>query len=372
MGLTPATSLSQWQLRPPPLIAWATAFAVAIWACTAGGEVIPAACFTSHMVLQQGTALPVWGMAEPGERVEVEFAGARAAATADAAGRWQVTLAPQAACREPRPLVIKGSGQSLTLEDVLVGEVWLCAGQSNMLLPLARATAAREEIAAATQPLVRLFPWRAAAGGDRGAYSPAQLAALEPGRFGAGAWQRCTPETAAGFSAVGYFFGQRLAAALDVPVGIVCVAVGGTPAEAWVSRESLAASEQTRSLVAGNWLENPALAGWCVDRARENLGPVLRAGGPLPGDPVGPNHPFKPGFLWEAGIDPLVPLAIRGVCWYQGESNADSPARVVQHEAIFPTLVADWRRAWARPELPFGVVQLPGLDRPDWPAFRDS
>jgi sialate O-acetylesterase len=267
--------------------------------------------------------------------------------------------------------VISAAGGAVTLDDVLVGEVWLCAGQSNMLLPLARAADAKRELAAATQPLVRLFQWQAAAGGDRGAYSAAQVAALEPGRFGTGSWTRCTPETAAGFSAVGYFFGTGLAQVLDVPVGIVCVAVGGTPTEAWVGRAALAADDRTRPLVTGDWLANPALAGWCVERAEANLGRGRRAGERLPGDDLGPNHPFKPGFLWDAGIAPLVPLAIRGVCWYQGESNADSPARAMQHEAILPVLVADWRRAWDR-ELPFGIVQLPGLGRPDWPAFRDG
>ena len=324
------------------------------------------------MVLLQGMPLAIFGTADPGEPITVEFAGAQAESRADAAGRWQVTLPPQPACREPRPLVISGRDHTLTLDDVLVGEVWLCAGQSNMLLPLARATDATREIAAATRPLLRLYDWRAAAGGDRGGYTAAQLAALEPGRFATGQWRPCTPETAAGFSAVGYFFGARLAEVLDVPVGIIAVAVGGTPAEAWVARADLAAAAATRPLVAGDWLENPALAGWCSDRARDNLARARRAGDRIPGDDLGPHHPFKPGFMWEAGVAPFVPLAIRGVCWYQGESNADSPARVAQHEAIFPALVAGWRRAWARPELPFGVVQLPGLGRPDWPAFRDS
>jgi sialate O-acetylesterase len=352
-------------------IPWGAICAVATWGPGAAAEVRPAACFTSHMVIEQGMPLPVWGTADPGEQVVVEFAGARAETTADAAGRWRTSLPPQQASREPRPLVITAVGGAVTLDDVLVGEVWLCAGQSNMLLPLARAAEAKREIAAATQPLVRLFQWQAAAGGDRGAYSAEQVAALDPGRFGAGSWARCTPETAAGFSAVGYCFGTRLAVALDVPVGIVCVAVGGTPTEAWVGRAALAADDRTRPLVTGDWLANPALAGWCVERARDNLSRGRRAGERLPGDDLGPNHPFKPGFLWEAGIAPLVPLAIRGVCWYQGESNADSPARAAQHEAILPVLVADWRRAWDR-ELPFGIVQLPGMGRPDWPAFRDG
>lgn len=346
------------------------AFLLVAWAATAAA-VEPAIGFTSQMVLHRGLPLPVHGTATPGERVQVAFAAARAEATADATGHWQATLPPQEASREPRTLVISGEYDRVVLEDVLVGEVWLCAGQSNMLLPLSRAADSRREIAAADRPALRLFSFETAAGGDRGAYTREQLAALEPGRFGRGSWTRCTPTTAAGFSAVGYCFGATLVETLDVPVGIICVAVGGTPAEAWVSRAALAENPLTRSLVAGDWLENPALAGWCVERARDNLAPSLAGRVTVRSDALGPAHPFKPGFMWEAGVAPLVPLAIRGVCWYQGESNADSPARVAQHEAILPVLVADWRQAFGH-ELPFGVVQLPGMNRPDWPAFRDG
>ncbi|MDA1202298.1 MAG: sialate O-acetylesterase, partial [Planctomycetota bacterium] len=171
----------------------------------------PAICFTSQMVLQRDMPLPVWGTAEPGEQVRVAFAAAAAEAKADRAGRWQATLPPQEASSEPRPLVIAGRDSEVVLEDVLVGEVWLCAGQSNMLLPLARAADAKAEIASADRPGLRLFTWQAAASGDRGAYSAEQLAALAPGRFGRGSWTRCSPETAVGFSAVGYFFGAALA-----------------------------------------------------------------------------------------------------------------------------------------------------------------
>jgi sialate O-acetylesterase len=331
----------------------------------------PAIGFASGMVLQQAMPLPVFGTAAPGERVTVALAAARAEATADAAGRWLATLPPQAASREPRQLVITGGDDRVVLEDVLVGEVWLCAGQSNLLFPLARAVDSASEIAAADRPLLRLFAWQPAAGGDRGAYSAGQLAALEPGRFATGSWMRCRPEAAAGFSAVGYCLGATLADKLELPVGIIAVAVGGTPAEAWVAKETLAATPATRPLVSGNWLDNPLLDDWCRSRARDNLARASAGEATMPRDDLGPAHPFKPGFMWEAGIAPLVPLAIRGVAWYQGESNAASSERVRQHEVILPVLVAGWRRAFGR-ELPFGVVQLPGMNRPHWPAFRDG
>jgi sialate O-acetylesterase len=353
-------------------LAWAVVLAGEVLhgrACRA--EVRPAACFGDHMVVQQGMPVPVWGQATPGERVIVEFGAARAEAVADAGGSWRVALPAQAVSKTPRALVIQGSNR-VEFADVLVGEVWLCAGQSNMLLPLAKCDNAKRELVAADRPLLRVLMMRTAATGDRPAYTPDQVRRLEPQGFCTGEWVACTPAAAGDFSGVGYFLGARLLDALDVPVGIVCVAVGGTPTEAWVRREALAADAAVRPLVRGDWTRNPDLAGWCVDRATENLARARRAGERIPGDELGPNHPFKPGFMWEAGMAPLVPLAIRGIAWYQGESNADSPARVAQHARLFPVLVRDWRRAWNRDDLPFAAVQLPGMNRPDWPAFRET
>ena len=337
----------------------------------ARGAAQPAACFGAHMVLQRDVALPVWGTAEPGEEVVVVFGDARADTVADAAGRWRVTLPPRGASSEPRQLVIRGSNE-VRLDDVLVGEVWLCAGQSNMLMPLVKADHAAREIAEADRPGLRLLALRTAAGGDPPPYTPAQVRDLEPGRFCTGQWEACTPGTARHFSAIGYFFGAAIADALDVPVGIVCVAVGGSPTEAWVRRAALAADPALAPLVAGDWTKNPALAGWCAERAARNLARAATAGESIPGDDVGPNHPFKPGFLWDSCVAPLVPFAIRGVAWYQGESNAESPARVAQHTILLRSLVADWRHEWTSDAMPFAVVQLPGMDRPDWPAFRET
>jgi sialate O-acetylesterase len=352
------------------------AFAGAVVACAgcteASADVQPAACFGDHMVLQRETPVPVWGAAAPGETVTVLFGEARAETTADAQGRWRVTLPALAACPEPAKLMLRGRNE-VTIADVLVGEVWLCAGQSNMLLPLARAQAAAGEIKAANRPLLRLRTIATAATGDRAAYTPEQILKLSPADFTAGAWAVCSPQTARDFSAVGYFLGARLQEDLGVPVGIICAAVGGSPTEAWIRPGALASDRDLASLVRdGDWTRNPALAGWCTERAAQNLARARRASEPIPGDGLGPNHPFKPGFLWESCIAPLVPLAIRGIAWYQGESNADSPARVAQHARLFPALVRDWRRQWGRQELPVAFVQLPAMNRPDWPAFRET
>jgi len=328
-------------------------------------------CFGDHMVLQQGQPLPVWGTAEPDEEVRVRFGTATATGTAGADGRWRLVLPPQKVSAAGRPLVVEGRS-TIEVADVVVGEVWLCAGQSNMLLPLAKARDFKATLAAAADPLLRLLNVTSAASGDRPAYSAVQIAALEPSAFVSGSWVASSPATASGFSAVGWFLGHRLRQDLRVPVGVIAFAVGGSPTEAWISRTALAEAPATAGIVQGDWLKNPLVGEWCRTRAAANLSRALKARETIPGDHLGPNHPFKPGFLWSAGIEPLAPFPIAGVCWYQGESNAETAELASFHEQLFPVLVTSWRRAWGRDDLPIGCVQLPGMGRPHWPAFRDG
>lgn len=349
--------------------------AVFVAAALVGSEV-PAAvtlapCFGDHMVLQQGRPLAVWGTADPGERIAVRFASARATATTGADRSWRVALPPQQASSIGRPLVVEGR-TTLTIADVLVGEVWLCAGQSNMLVPLATADDSVAAIAGADDDLLRLLPLAAAAGGDPPAYTPAQVAALGSGSFISGTWTRSSPAAARSFSAVAFFFARRLRADLDTPVGVIQLAVGGAPTEAWIARDALAAHPETAGLVRGTWLDNPDVAAWCRDRAAAHLARAVRAGEPVAGDALGPDHPFKPGYLWTAGLQPLAPFSLAGACWYQGESNAETSDLSAMHEHLLPILIHDWRRAWGRDDLPFAVVQLPGMERPHWPEFREG
>lgn len=350
-------------------ILWAVALCVAGVACR--GDAIPAEIFGDHMVLQRDRPVPIWGTGRPGERVYVSFGEAAGETRVDGQGRWRLELPPLSTSQEPRPLVVRGDRER-RIEDVLVGEVWLCAGQSNMLFPLARADDAAREVAAADLPLVRLCRCATAAGGDAPPYTANQIERLTADRFMTPAWARCEPDTAKDFSAVGFFFARRLLRDLDCPVGVICLAVGGTPTEAWIDRASLAADDGLRGFPESPWLTNPLVGEWCRTRARQNLGPTLAASGTIPGDESGPNHPFKPGFLWEAGVGRIAPFPVRGVAWYQGESNAESAELVARHDRLLPTVVASWRAAWSQPELPFGIVQLPGMNRPHWPAFRES
>jgi sialate O-acetylesterase len=324
--------------------------------------------FGDQMVWPRDVAVPVWGGAAPRAEVEVRFADQVRRVEADVRGQWRVELDPLPANAMGRPLRISmlgtaGLGVRL-FTNVVVGDVWLAAGQSNMRYPV-RGVTGPEPALGAEAAGIRLLRFEEAATGDAGAYKTNQLARLAPGRYFTGLWRAADRGTVSSFSAVGWFFARRVAADQGgVPIGVIQVAVGGTPIEAWIDRAAL--TEGFPELVQGNWLDNAQVGAWCRGRARENL----RAGAG-PADDLGPAHPFKPGFQWAAGIAPLAPFPVKGVLWYQGESNAEEDWQIADHDRLFPLLVTSWRTAFGR-DLPFLFVQLPGLQRPHWPAFRES
>ena len=328
--------------------------------------------FGDHMVLQQNVELPVWGKAAPKERVVVQIGKVERKTISDANGNWRVIFPKLSPGDEPDKIEVRSERSSLVVRDVLVGEVWLCAGQSNMEWPLSKAATAKQALAAADNPNIRLFNLQGVARGGSGRYTTEHLKKMTAADFCDGTWQVCSPDSAASFSAVGYFFGEKLQRELEVPVGLINVSIGGTPAESWVRRQALESHPQLNSLVARNWLVNEKLGEWCRERAKLNLSRAMKDGDAIPSDDLGPNHSFKPGFMWQAAVAPLIPFPVHGVVWYQGESNAQLDWRVRQHESIFKLLVTDWRQQFGIGEFPFLYVQLPGMGRPNWPEFRDQ
>lgn len=331
--------------------------------------------FQDSMVLQHGMPVPVWGKASPREAVEVRFRGHTRTGVADAQGKWMVSLPPLPASSDGSVLYVQGLP---AIKDVLVGEVWLAAGQSNMEWPLRQSEYGEDEIRNADRPKLRLLN-RTFAGQFVYAkpFDVSMLSRSTPTKFFSGTWSRSSPQSAAPFSAIAYTFGRILMDKLDVPVGIVSFGVGGSPAEAWLPRSAGPKSPILAELFRPDWLNNPALDPWPRQRARENLGDALAQNIPLHGDDLGPNHAFKPGFLFDSGVATLAPMAFRGALWYQGESNALSIERVVQHETIFPAMVQSWRDLWGRP-FPFLYCQLSsigtegGYKSQFWPEFRDQ
>lgn len=333
-------------------------------AVSAHAEVRLASPFTSHMVLQCDRNVPVWGMADPGERITVEFAGQKESATADANGHWRVDLKPLKASAEGRAFLVSGSksATAVKLDDVLVGEVWLASGQSNMDFTMSKkvkrfagVTNEEQEIAAANYPLIRMFTGEA-------------VKTNTPQTAVGGQWNVCTPETAPAFSAVGYFFARDLQREIKVPVGILTLAYGASTAEAWIQREALAADPKL----------NPMLQRFdaAVESFRTNPPPVVAeqrsedvsATNATPRrnrrqsvrDPIQDQH--NPTVLFNGMIAPVVPFAIRGVIWYQGESIVGGNEGIALYPHVQATLIRNWRALWGEGDFPFYIVQLAGQE----------
>ena len=345
----------------------------------AGGvtaDVTLSALFSDHCVLQQDRLIPVWGRAAPRERVTVQFERppgtvCQAVATvADARGQWRVTL-PRLKAGGPGRLIVEGTNR-VVRDDVQVGEVWICSGQSNMEWPVRSVRDAPKEIAAARQEQVRLFT------------VPHRVSEDEQLEL-AGSWRVCSPDSVPGFSAVGYFFGRELHGHLRVPVGLIQASWGGTPAEAWTRGTALARKPALKPI-----LERYAKARADFDNAKQEHQKKLeawktrsakaRAQGKRaprrPRAPFGPGHPHAPAGLWNGMVAPLVPFAFRGVIWYQGESNA---SRAWQYRTLFPSMIQDWRQAWSQGDFPFLFVQLANFrarkEEPaesDWAELREA
>lgn len=328
--------------------------------------------FGNHMVLQAESEIPVWGHAKPGETVTVSLGTNIQSGIVDDKGEWSVRLPSQTANATPSTLMVESAGQQIQFTDVLIGEVWVCAGQSNMEWPLKKSTNGSAELLNADHQPLRLLHLTGGATGSASSYTAKQLRRLTPETYAAGEWKVAAEHSARNFSAVAWYFGRHLQKELGVPIGLICPAVGGTPAEAWIPVAALKSDLHLTGLVAGNWLDNSGLAEFCRTRGQQNLLAAIQAGETIPGDEDGPNHSFKPGFMWDAGIKPLIPYAIRGAIWYQGESNAETRDRVREHSHLFPLLVNQWRTQWGQGDFPFLYVQLPALNRPEWPLFREQ
>ena len=340
------------------------------------GDLKIARTFGSSMVLQADRPIPIWGTTTPNDRVTISFAGKLTETTSDSAGHWAVELPSESYNWAPQILEVINNQNRIAFSDVLVGEVWLCAGQSNMEWPLSKSTGGKQAVERSSDQQTRLLNFAGAARGGAGVYKAEQLDRLRPDVFSDGMWRVCDPRSSAEFSAVGYYFAEKMRAELKCPIGIINVSIGGTPIESWIQANELGDHIELREMLDGNWLDNPNLDTWCRQRARSNLKSGLAGEYQMSGDQFGPNHSFKPGFMFDAGVRPFTTeksaMAIRGVLWYQGESNADSLQRIKQHDAAFSLLVNSWRRAFRNPTMPIAYVQLPAMGREFWPSFRES
>jgi len=304
-------------------------------------EVRLAGLFCDNMVLQQGMRAPIWGWADAGEAIEISIGGKRVA-TECADGEWRARL-PKLKVGGPYQLVVEGSNLIL-LTNVLVGEVWICSGQSNMEWPLSRSFESQEDMASSANAQIRLF-------------SVPRLKADRPLPDVEARWVLCDPDTVPGFSAVAYYFGRALQRDLNVPVGLIKTAWGGSPAEVWMKEEILESNVDHRLDILASYPPKEKkylrqLAEW------EKKADLLKAEGKKPSSP--PRAPWKPCELYNGMLAPLVPYGIRGVIWYQGEANA---GRAYQYRTLYQDLIRNWREDWDQGKFPFLAVQLAPWDK---------
>jgi sialate O-acetylesterase len=321
------------------------------------------ALLADHMVIQRGLPVHVWGMAAPHEAVSVTFRGETKLGTADDDGRWSVFLSPGEG-GGPFQLTIKATN-TVTLSDVLVGDVWVASGQSNMEFPLTGLANAPAEIAEAQYPRIRLF---------RVEHKPADYPQENVESRG---WAACTPETVADSSAVAYFFARNLQQKLGVPIGLIESYWGGTAAESWTSLRALATDASLMPVFAARakTLATESTTALRLQREEREFQQAKAEGKPVPDRPWHPDFAaWAPAALYNGMIAPLTPFAIRGVIWYQGESNA-GPERASLYARLFQTMIGDWRRAWNEGDFPFLFVQIANWTTgPDgrWPEVRDA
>ena len=322
-----------------------------------GGLQLPE-IYSDNMVLQHGQSLPLHGIANAGTKITVTIGSQQLNTTADSNGKWQVTLAPLAA-KETYTLQITAGKEKRVFKNVVAGEVWLCSGQSNMEFEMFQASTGERDIPQAENPNIRLFDMEARWRTDNA--NAWELSALDSINvlqyYKPAQWEVCTPKTVRAFSAVAYYFGRTLQKDLNMPIGLICNAVGGSPTEAWIDRRIL---EYEFPRILNNWRENDFIMDWVRQRAGEN---IAKATDKLQ------RHPYEPVYLFEAGILPLAQYPIKGVIWYQGESNAHNKEA---HSKLFSLLVKSWRTEFNNPQMPFYYVQLSSINRPSWGWFRES
>jgi sialate O-acetylesterase len=336
-------------------------------ACALHAAIKVPALISDHMVLQQGMPVRIWGEADPGEGVRVDLQGQSVSVKAGANGKWAAWLKPLVAAG-PLEMTIAASN-TITIKDVLIGEVWVGSGQSNMEFRLQNAVNHDEEIANANYPMIHLFQVKRAV-------------ADQPAEDVVGAWQVCSPASVKGFSAVEYFFGRHLQQNLHVPMGLIESDWGGTPAQSWTSHPALE-SDASLKYVLDEW--EKVLAGYpaakqkydaTLEKWNKDVAEAKAAGKTptnRPNPPAGPGHQNTPAGLYNGMIAPLTPYAIRGVIWYQGESNANSDIHAYNYRRLFGAMIEDWRNRWGEGDFPFYFVQLANYQTNGrWPVLRES
>ena len=341
---------------------------------TASAEIKLPAIIGDHMVLQQKQADPIWGWDTPGTAVTVTFAGQTKSTTADPNGKWTVKLDPLPANATPQTMTIKGTSERV-LQNILIGEVWMCSGQSNMQFSLSGDWNGDLEGLGANLPAIRIV-------------SVPQVGTQELKNDFNGAWATCTPENCREFSAIGFYFGRHLQQILGVPIGLIDNSWGGSAAEAWVRRSSLEQDPRFAALMERTVQQETRLTSEkavadhqaAIAKWKEAAEKAKAEGKPQPRQPMSPDGWLRgnarPGNIFNGVLNPTLGYGIKGVIWYQGESNA---GRAWEYAQLFPYMIQQWRTEWKQGDFPFYWVQLadymavkPEPGESAWAELRES
>jgi sialate O-acetylesterase len=320
------------------------------------------------MVLQRDQPILIWGMAEPGKPVRVRFGDEAAETKAAKDGAWQIELKARPASSLGLKLEVESGDQKRAISDLLIGDVWFCAGQSNMAMKVSSSAGRDQAGKGAGDAQIRFLNLL------RGPFTKPIVGkaaqALRPtpenkqNFYKITGWRACSPSIVGTLSAVAYWFAHSLQPEIGVPIGLIVPPLGGSAAQAWVSRASIQADPTFRPLLE-RWIQDEP------ERLQRQLLPWLAAHPNATFDDT-PLHRHRPTTLFETAVEPMRRHAIKGVIWYQGEQNAQNAIQANWHDKAFPAIVADFRQNWGQPDLPFYAVQLPGYREPAWPEFREQ
>ncbi len=342
---------------------------------TAFTQVKLAGIFSDNMVLQRDQPVTFWGSGVPGSQVRVSFSNEEKIAVVKADSSWKIYFKKQNANPRPQSIQISSGKETIEIKNILMGDVWLCLGQSNMEWALSKEMHFKEEVKNTAQPLIRFYNPSPAGRYVYGiAYTDSLNQRLNTRDFYEKTdWKQSDSNTVKAMSAIGYYFAKDIVTSEKIPVGLINLSIGGAPIETFIRREALQRHKQFAEKVKGNWLENDALPEWIRERGKQNIG--SNPGGF--GDEFGLNHAYKPGFAYTSGVAPIVALPIKGILWYQGESNAQELPRVQEYRALLKLMIDDYRKKWKQPSMPFFWVQLSSIDSARyrsqyWPKFRDE
>jgi len=345
-----------------------------LFSLSAHAQLTIASVFADNMVLQRDRPFVVSGRAIPGKNVLVSLSGKQRKTVAGSDSVWKVLFPPLHASRQPVTLQVESGAEKKIISNMLIGDRWLCLGQSNMEWPVQKEMHFDSLRMDDVKDLTRFYnPTYAGKNIFNSKYRDSVSALLFHGQFYRGNWEVPDPVNVRSMSAVAWYFGTRIIAETHVPVGLVNLSIGGAPLETFIDIDVLKKNKAFSAKADTGWLYNPALPVWIRERGMQNTEGVAS----VPKDQLGPEHAYKPGYAFKEGIKPLMALPCKGMIWYQGESNAQEPERVSEYAVLFKLLTEDYRQQWNDPLMPCYWVQLSSIDTVKykgqlWGWFRDE